>query len=102
VGPTTTVVVAPAPTTLNGDADASTDPFTLDGGRYAVHCRFAGDCYYGADLQSPSGESMLVDLGTGSGPVEGDTNAYKVRAGAYHVQAITGHSPNFSPTLTTR
>lgn len=92
--PTTTAAPTPAPTTLSGGGDTSTDPFTLDGGRYAVHYRFDGSCYYSATLESPSGEPMLVDLGTGDGPVEGDTNAYAVEPGDYYVQVITGPAPN--------
>jgi hypothetical protein len=81
--------------TLEGGGDMSTDPFQLDGGRYAVHYSFGGDCYYGASLEVTSGDTLAMhDLGTGTGPVEGDTNAYNVKTGEYYARVITGPAPD--------
>jgi hypothetical protein len=42
----------------------------------------------------------MVDLGTGTGPIEGDANAYNVEAGDYYVRVITGPAPDCPWELT--
>lgn len=93
--PTTTTTAPPAtePVTVSGPGDMSTNPFTLSGGRHQVHYRFDGDCFYGASLEPVDGGLLLADLGTGMGPVEGDTNVYDLASGDYYVRVITGPAP---------
>jgi hypothetical protein len=94
--PTTTTTSAPPeqPIVLSGTGQQQTDPFRLEGDRYAVHYRFDGECFYGATLQSTSGGLVYEDLGTGMGPVEGDTNIYGIGASEFYADVITGPAPD--------
>jgi hypothetical protein len=98
---TTTLPSTPTPppppesVTLSSGGQQATAPFHLEGGRYTVHYRFGGNCYYGADLESTSADaSVHEDVGTGMGPVEGDTNIYGIESGEYYVDMITGPVPD--------
>jgi hypothetical protein len=98
---TTTAPPTPAVLTLEGGGDMSTDPFQLDGGRYAVHHSSGGDCFYGASLEATGVDVLAMhELGTGTGPVEGDTNAYNVEPGEYYARVITGPPPDCPWTIT--
>jgi hypothetical protein len=85
----------PESVTLGADGQQATAPFRLDGGRYSVHYRFGGNCFYGATLQSTSNDaSVYEDVGTGTGPIEADTNVYGIESGEYHLDMITGPAPD--------
>ncbi|MGK2852756.1 MAG: hypothetical protein ACSLE3_01395 [Microbacteriaceae bacterium] len=111
---TVTSTSAPSPTaterqqesvTLSAEGEQNTAPFHLDGGSYAVTFTFSGGCYYGADLQGASTDPGRPEsLASGSGPVDGTTNVYKVDEGEYYVEMITGPPPScpWSITLTAR
>jgi len=81
--------------TLAGDGQMSTDPLHLDAGHYEVHFTYGGTCYFAASLDRLTGGNVggVGALGSGTGPVEGDTNVYDVEAGEYYVDVITGPAP---------
>lgn len=80
--------------TLSGGGERSTDPFELDGGRYAVTYKLDQDCYYSASLSPVEGDGIPESLATGTGPIEGDSNVYDVTGGEYYVEMITGPDPD--------
>jgi hypothetical protein len=94
--PTTTTTTAPAePIVQSGVGVQLTAPFEVPAGDYAVHYAFSDDCYYSSNLVPVGGETYDgFDLGSGTGPVEGDTYAYGVEAGEYYIDLNTGPAPS--------
>lgn len=102
---TTDAPRTPEVVTLTGQGQEATDPFELAGGSYLVAYDFQQDCFYGAVLKDPSGQDFVYEnVGTGSGPVKGETNLYDIDPGTYFVDVITGPPPGcpWSVTLTRR
>jgi hypothetical protein len=86
---------SPEGVTLGAGGQQATAPFRLDGGRYTVHYRFGGDCFHGGTLQSTSTDAFVYeDVGTGTGPIEADTNVYGIESGEYYIDMITGPAPD--------
>jgi hypothetical protein len=92
--PVTTAAHVPLVVTLSGDGDQNTDTFQLNRGDYEVAYSFTGNCYYGGTLRDPDGDFLYEDLGSGSGPVSGNTNVYDLDGGTYYVDLITGPAPS--------
>jgi hypothetical protein len=90
--PTTTEAAA-APIVQSGQGDGQTAPLEVPAGTYAVHYNFGADCFYGGTLERTDGGFELIDLGSGQGPLEGDTFVYNVEGGEYYVAMITGPAP---------
>ncbi len=92
--PTTTAAAA-EPIVVSGPGVQLTPPFEVPAGDYAVHYNFSADCYYSTNLVPVGGETYDgFDLGSGTGPVEGDTYAYGVESGEYYIDLNTGPAPN--------
>jgi hypothetical protein len=95
----------PETVTLTGEGEMSTDPFDLAGGDYKVAFDFQGSCYYSATMYEQDAEPGSIDgipeeVGSGDGPVAGDTNAYRVESGSHYVRVITGPPPGCPWTIT--
>ena len=86
----------------SGQGAAKTPPFKLKGGSYTVHYKFDGECFYGGTLDSTGGGFDYNEVGTGQGPVEGDTNLYNISGGEYFINMITGPAPSCAWTVTIR
>lgn len=87
------------PVTVSAEGENTSDPFTLAAGRYTVHYRYGGSCYYAPSIEALSG-GVGDFYASGDGPVEGDTNLYEVQDGQYFVEMITGPSPGCPWMLT--
>lgn len=100
---TTTTEAPPQPIVQTGQGDGQTPPLDVPAGNYAVHYQFDGTCFYGGTLVPIDSADPLdfpQDLGTGTGPVAGDTNIYDVPGGTYYVKMITGPAPGCPWTVT--
>lgn len=98
----TTTTEAPAePLVFSAAGEQQTAPVQVAAGNYSVHYKFDGPCYYSGQLEPTDPDSFeMLDAGTGSGPVEGDTNLYNVEGGEYFVGMITGPAPGCPWTVT--
>lgn len=92
----TTTSAAEEPRTLSGGGELNTEPFRLAGGDYTAAYDFGGDCYYSIDIEGPSQDAA----GTGDGPIADTTVLYGLDAGEYHLEVITGPTPNCPWTVT--
>jgi len=92
---TTTTEPAAEPIVQSGQGVGLTPPFEVPAGDYAVHYNFGQDCYYSGDLRPTDGDEFDgFDIGSGQGPIEGDTYAYDVPGGEYYIDLNTGPAPN--------
>jgi hypothetical protein len=103
--PATTTAKAAEPMRFEAGGETQTEPFNLTGGSYHSRFKFSGDCYYSVSLNRTDGEYVANgELGSGMGPIEGETNLYNLQTAEYFIKAITGPAPGckWEITLTKR